>query len=163
MGRITVRPPQCPSEREEDMDSQTVIDKQLIRDLQNYYSYSIDSGEYDNLDNVFLPNAIADYGAAGFLDNLDDIKETIRGALEPLTVAQHVNGNEWAEIDGDAAAAGCYFRVHMHREGVPGGEHFEMGGRYDDELVRTVDGWRFAKRTITLLWSDGNPNVRWVR
>ncbi len=34
------------------MDTQTLIDKQLIRDLQNYYSYSIDSGEYDNLDNV---------------------------------------------------------------------------------------------------------------
>ncbi|MFP6836207.1 MAG: hypothetical protein VB948_08885 [Pseudomonadales bacterium] len=34
------------------MDTQTLIDKQLIRELQNHYSYSIDSGEYDNLDNV---------------------------------------------------------------------------------------------------------------
>jgi hypothetical protein len=145
------------------MDTQTLIDKQLIRDLQNRYSYSIDSGEYDNLDDVFLPNVVADYGAAGLTNSLDDVKNTIRGALEPLSAVQHVNGNQWAEIDGDAACAGCYFQVHMYREGTQGGEHFEMGGRYDDELVRTADGWRFAKRAITLLWSDGNPDVRWVR
>lgn len=37
------------------MDARAVIDKQLIRELQNHYSYSIDSGAYDNLDAVFLP------------------------------------------------------------------------------------------------------------
>ncbi len=37
------------------MDAQAVIDKQVIRDLQNYYSYTIDSGAYNNLDAVFLP------------------------------------------------------------------------------------------------------------
>lgn len=36
-------------------DAQAVIDKQVIRDLQNYYSYTIDSGAYNNLDAVFLP------------------------------------------------------------------------------------------------------------
>jgi hypothetical protein len=72
-----------------------------------------------------------------------------------------MNTNQWAEIDGDLAQAGCYFMVHMHKEGVTGGEHFEMGGRYDDELVRAAGGWQFSKRTITILWSDGNPKVRW--
>ena len=145
------------------MDTQTVIDKQLIRELQNSYSYSIDSGQYDNLDSMFMPDAIYDFGPAGFSDNLNEVKRTIRNAIEPLTVAQHVNGNEWADIRGDTATAGCYFQVHMYLEGMAGGEHFEMGGRYDDTLVRTTDGWRFAKRAITILWSDGNPDVRWVR
>jgi hypothetical protein len=49
----------------------------------------------------------------------------------------------------------------MFKEGVFDGEHFEMGGRYDDELLRTPDGWRFTSRTITILWSDGNRKVRW--
>ncbi len=145
------------------MDTQTLIDKQLIRELQNSYSYAMDSGRYDNLDRMFLPDAVYDFGPAGSASTLAQIKQTIRNALEPLTVAQHVNGNPWAEIDGDAATAGCYLRVHMHRAGLAGGEHFEMGGRYDDELVRTADGWRFAKRTITILWTEGNPDVRWVR
>ena len=30
-------------------------------------------------------------------------------------------------------------------------------------LLRTDGGWRISKRTLTILWSEGNPDVRWVR
>ena len=144
------------------MDARTeeIIDKQRIRDLQNHYSYSIDCGKYDNLDAIFTPNATYHF-VTGSTDNIEALKTTIRDALSPLTTSQHINGNQWSDIEGDFAIAGCYFTVHMYREGLADGEHFEMGGRYDDELVRTADGWRFSKRTITILWSDGNPKVRW--
>ena len=144
------------------MDARTeeIIDKQRIQELQNHYSYSIDSGQYDNLDVLFTSNATYNF-VTGFTDNIEALKTTIRDALSPLTTSQHVNGNQWAEINGNLAKAGCYFTVHMHKEGLADGEHFEMGGRYDDELVRAADGWQFSKRTITILWSDGNPKVRW--
>ena len=144
------------------MDARTeeITDKQHIRELQNHYSYSIDSGQYDNLDVMFTSNATYNF-VTGSTDNIEALKTTIRGALSPLTTSQHVNGNQWAEINGNLAKAGCYFTVHMYKEGLADGEHFEMGGRYDDELVRAADGWQFSKRTITILWSDGNPKVRW--
>ena len=144
------------------MDARTeeIADKQPILELQNRYSYSIDSGQYDHLDAMFTPDATYHF-LTGSTDNVESLKSTIRDALSPLTISQHINGNQWAEIDGDLAKAGCYFTVHMYKEGLANGEHFEMGGRYDDELVRTSEGWRFSKRTITILWSDGNPKVRW--
>ena len=125
-----------------------ITDKQRIRELQNHYSYSIDFGKYDNLDVMFTPNATYNF-VTGSTDNIKTLKRTIRDALSPLTTSQHTNGNQWAEIEGDLAKAGCYFTVHMYKEGLADGEHFEMGGRYDDELIRTADGWRFSKRTIT--------------
>ena len=137
-----------------------IIDKQHIQELQNYYSYSIDSGQYDQLDAMFTPDATYHF-VTGSTDNIESLKNTIRDALSTLTTSQHINGNQWAGIDGDLAKAGCYFTVHMYKEGLANGEHFEMGGRYDDELVRTSEGWRFSKRAITILWSDGNPKVRW--
>ena len=144
------------------MDTRTeeITDKQHIRELQNHYSYSIDFGKYDNLDGMFTHNATYNF-VTGSTDNIEALKKTIRDALSPLTTSQHINNNQWAEIEGDLAKAGCYFTVHMYKEGLTDGEHFEMGGRYDDELVRTADGWRFSKRTISILWSDGNPKVRW--
>ena len=144
------------------MDAQTeeTTDKVRIGELQNHYAYSIDSGNYDNLDVMFTPDATYTF-ITGSTDNIEALKSTIRDALSPLTSSQHINGNQWAEIEGDLAKAGCYFTVHMHKEGLANGEHFEMGGRYDDELIRTSDGWRFSKRTITILWSDGNRKVRW--
>ena len=140
--------------------NQEIPDKQHIRELQNRYSYAIDSGQYDKLDGMFTPDATYHF-VTGSTDNLEALKNTIRDALQPLTSSQHINGNQWAEITGDHATAGCYFTVHMFKEGVADGEHFEMGGRYDDELLRTPDGWRFTNRTITIMWSDGNRKVRW--
>jgi hypothetical protein len=140
--------------------NQEIPDKQHIRELQNRYSYAIDSGQYDKLDGMFTPDATYNF-VTGSTDNLEALKNTIRDALQPLSSSQHINGNQWAEIAGDRATAGCYFTVHMFKEGVADGEHFEMGGRYDDELLRTPNGWRFTSRTITILWSDGNRKVRW--
>jgi hypothetical protein len=140
---------------------QTVMDRLEIYDLQTRYSMAIDAGCYDDLDDLFLPDVVADYGALGELRGVEAVKDACRDALEPLTVAQHVNANHWADLDGDTARAGCYFRVHQHREGTPGGEHFAMGGRYDDDVVRTPDGWRIARRTLRVLWAEGNPEVRW--
>ena len=140
--------------------NQEIPDKQHIRELQNRYSYAIDSGQYDKLDVMFTPDATYNF-VTGATDNLEALKNTIRDALQPLSSSQHINGNQWAEIEGDRARAGCYFTVHMVKEGLADGEHFEMGGRYDDELLRTPDGWRFTSRTITILWSDGNRKVRW--
>ena len=137
-----------------------IADKQHIQELQNRYSCSIDSGQYDNLDAMFTPDATYHF-VTGSTDNVESLKSTICDTLSPLTTSQHINGNQWAGIDGDLAKAGCYFAVHMYKEGLANGEHFEMGGRYDDELVRTSEGWRFSKRAITILWSDGNPKVRW--
>ena len=140
--------------------NQEIPDKQHIRELQNRYSYAIDSGQYDKLDGMFTPDATYNF-VTGSTDNLEALKNTIQEALLPLTSSQHINGNQWVESAGDCATAGCYFTVHMFKEGVVDGEHFEMGGRYDDELLRTPDGWRFTSRSITILWSEGNRRVRW--
>jgi len=145
------------------MNAQDLADIQAIRDLQNWYSYSIDAGLYDNLDDIFSGDVIADYGPAGYNDGVAAVKETCRGALEPLTAVQHINGNQVAQINGNTATASCYFHVHQHREGTEGGDHFEMGGRYDDELERRPEGWRITKRRLTIIWSAGNPDVRWQR
>jgi hypothetical protein len=145
------------------MEPQLVSDQLEIYNLQTRYSLTIDSGDYDGLDDVFTAEGVADYSPAGFASTLDlrEIKESCRVALEPLTSVQHTNGNHWADIDGDRARAGCYFRVHMFLEGTPGGEHFEMGGKYEDDLVRTADGWRIERRKLSILSADGNRDVRY--
>ena len=88
---------------------------------------------------MFTPDATYNF-VTGSTDNLEALKNTIRDALQPLSSSQHINANQWAEIEGDRATAGCYFTVHMYKEGLADGEHFEMGGRYEDELIRTLMG-----------------------
>jgi ketosteroid isomerase-like protein len=138
-----------------------LADVQAIRDLQVAYTYAIDSGDYENLDRIFTADAVGDYDRAGLVEGVEAIKALCRQALEPLTAAQHLNANHLVNISGDEATASCYLTVHLYREDTPGGDHLKMGGRYDDQLVRTDKGWRIKHRKLTLLWSDGNPEVRW--
>ena len=142
------------------MDVQTLLDKQEIHDLQVRYSRALDQHNFDDLDNVFTADVVADYAHAGQHTTIDQVKRACHDALVELDASHHQNGNHWAEIAGDAATAGCYFRVHLFRDGAPGGNSYRMGGRYDDRLVRTSEGWRITHRRITIDWSEGNPNVR---
>ncbi|WP_202238665.1 nuclear transport factor 2 family protein [Streptomyces sp. SN-593] len=34
-----------------------------------------------------------------------------------------------------------------------------IGGRYDDRLTRTADGWRITRRKVTVPWTQGNARV----
>lgn len=144
-----------------DISARNLVDAQDIRDLQVAYAYAIDSGAYEDLERVFTIDAVGDYDRAGRVEGVAAIKALCRQALEPLTAAQHLNANHRVDIDGDTASASCYLTVHLYRENTPGGDHLKMGGRYDDELVRTDAGWRIRHRKLTLLWSEGNPDVRW--
>ena len=38
-------------------------------------------------------------------------------------------------------------------------EHFVMGGAYDDELIRTAEGWRIEVRRLTIQWTTGSVSV----
>jgi hypothetical protein len=53
-------------------------------------------------------------------------------------------------VDGDRATARSY--VHAVLQAVPddGASWVEAVGHYDDELVRTPDGWRIARRATSI-------------
>jgi hypothetical protein len=37
--------------------------------------------------------------------------------------------------------------------------NYVIAGRYEDELVRTADGWRVSFRRLVVVWTDGNLAV----
>jgi hypothetical protein len=66
----------------------------------------------------------------------------------------HVTVNATVEVDGDRAVQDVKLLV-LSRPGPDAppdkrGSRLRSTGRYHDELVRTPDGWRFARRTCTL-------------
>lgn len=55
--------------------------------------------------------------------------------------------NYVVSVDGDEAAARTYIDAWIMS--VDGASGINALGIYDDELVRTDDGWRIARRTLT--------------
>jgi SnoaL-like protein len=55
--------------------------------------------------------------------------------------------NPVIDVDGDRATARSYVDAWItSKDGLSG---INAIGFYDDELVRTFDGWRIARRTFT--------------
>lgn len=132
-------------------------DRQEIVELTHAYCWALDSRDWDALDHVFTPNATAEL--AGDLTGVEEIKARVRAALEPLDASQHMVANQQVRVDGDRATCRTYLQAQHVRRAAAGGSTFMVGGRYEDRLVRTAEGWRIERRDLTILWTDGNPAV----
>jgi hypothetical protein len=68
--------------------------------------------------------------------------------------------NYLVNIAGDTAQTFTYGLWRLIRKGVEGGDAWEGSGWYDDELVRSEDGWLIKCRTCRIVWWSGNPLVQ---
>lgn len=138
--------------------SSDLEDRLAIIELTHRYCWALDSKQFDLLDTVFLPDATAELRSAP-LEGRDAIRNRIRNALDPLDATQHTVSNHLVTIDGDTASARTYLHSQHVRTGTPGGELYVIAGRYEDELVRTPEGWRIRFRRLVTVWSEGNLDV----
>jgi hypothetical protein len=133
-------------------------DRLAIIELTHRYCWALDSKSVDLLDTVFAPEATAELRSAP-LEGLEAIRQRIGAALAPLDATQHTVTNHMVVIDGDRATSRCYLHSQHVRAGVEGGELYVIAGRYEDELVRTPEGWRITFRRLVGVWTDGNIEV----
>jgi hypothetical protein len=140
-------------------DLQTLLDDHEIRHLAFRYCRALDTKDWALLDDVFVPDATAELGAPTLLTGIEEIRGRIRAALGLLDDSQHLVGNHEIDVDGDTATHRCYLQAQHIRAAADGGPNYLVGGRYDDRLVRTADGWRIVHRTLTVMWTDGNVDV----
>lgn len=137
---------------------QELLDKQEIIDLTIAYGWLLDHGPRERLHEVFTDDAVANYMGEEFR-GLQTIIDKVESALGPLSVSQHIVSNQQVRLDGDRATARCYLHAQHTLRGTEGGDNFVMAGRYEDQLVRTPDGWRITHRRLTIDWTEGNPAV----
>jgi 3-phenylpropionate/cinnamic acid dioxygenase small subunit len=139
--------------------SDQLVDRQAINDVCTTYALALDSRDWVRLRSCFTADAVADYGGTGATEGYDAIEATCRAALEPLAASQHLLGNHLVAVDGDRASSTCYFQAQHVMTGLASGSDYLVAGRYDDDFVRTPSGWRIAHRTLTVMWTSGNPAV----
>ncbi len=132
-------------------------DRQDIIDLTIEYCWTLDTKDFDHLCEVFHPDATAFLGIE--LSSRNSIIEKIRGSLTPLDASQHLVANHQVRVDGDTAKSRCYLQAQHVRNAAVGGLNYIIGGRYEDDLVRTTQGWRILRRVLHRDWTEGNLAV----
>ena len=132
-------------------------DRSEIADLLARYAIACDRREFDSLRTMFTPDAQATYSGVRLEPGIDNIVAHMQ-PMKNFPVTQHIVGSMTIAVDGDTATATSYTTVHVVRP-LEGGGHdlVHRGLSYDDRLVRTAEGWRFAERFHQVLWSTNQP------
>ena len=132
---------------------QELSDRFEIQDLIARYSQLLDRRAWDDMDALFTADCVLDYTSTGAIKgSWPEHKAYDMEVLTPFKGTQHVMGLPVIHVDGDTATARtiCFNPMIINDKKL-----FYVGLWYDDELVRTDTGWRFAKRTEELSYFDG--------
>jgi hypothetical protein len=121
-------------------------DRDEIVDLTIRYATAIDRRQYQLLSTVFTADADLDYGEVGQWTGAAEVIEFMDRAHAGAANTMHRMSNQVIVVDGDAATARTYVDALILG---PGGSGVNAVGFYDDEVIRTANGWRISKRTFT--------------
>ena len=149
--------------------AQLAADRYEIADALHRFAFGLDHGDADSLSSALTEDCVLDFRPAGKKLGLDFPRLTGRKAivdaliplLGPLDTS-HAVTNLQIEIDDDSATLYCYVMAQhfMPREGPrPGTENALLMNRYDCQLVRDDQRWRFKQIVIDNAWAQGNPEI----
>jgi len=136
---------------------QEISDRMQIDDLLIRYTVAIDTKDYKLLDTCFTADADVDYTTSGGIKGkYPEVRAWLEKALAAFTMTQHLITNTTLTLSGDTATARTIVFNPMGTPNKSGSLHiFYVGAYYNDELVRTSDGWRIQQRYEEQAFMDG--------
>ena len=127
------------------------VAKQDIAEVLVRYASGIDRRDWALFRTCFADDVHAEYTGIGVWDSADSITEFMEGSHAEMGHTMHQLSNLAITVTGDEATARSYVdAVLMAPDGRTG---LNPIGYYDDELVRTADGWR----TFENAWRPISP------
>lgn len=122
-------------------------DRLAITDLLIRYATGIDSRDWALFRDVFADVCVLDYGEIGTWNSADAVTEFMASAHSMAGHTLHRMTNQAIAVTGDTATARTYVDgLIMAADNTSG---VNAIGYYDDQLIRTEDGWRIARRRFT--------------
>jgi hypothetical protein len=149
--------------------AQLANDRYEIADALHRFAFGLDHGDADSLASALTEDCVLDFRPAGRkleldfpkLIGRDVIVEALIPLLGPLDTS-HTVSNLQIEISENTATMYAYVmgQHFMPREGSRrGSENALLMNRYDCELVRDDQKWRFKRVAIDNAWVQGDPEI----
>lgn len=148
---------------------QLLQDRVEIADTLYRYAFGLDHGDPDSLASAFTEDGVIDFTQASrklglefsVLNGRDQIVHTLVPMIGPLDTS-HTASNLQIEVSGDTATLHAHL---MSQHFMPGDgprrgtEYALLMNRYDADLVRDGQKWRFKRVMIDNAWADGDPSI----
>ncbi|MHC9292302.1 nuclear transport factor 2 family protein [Mycobacterium sp. LTG2003] len=122
-------------------------DREEITDVLVRYATGIDRRDWPLFRTVFTADCALDYGEIGTWSSVEEVTAFMEEAHAMAGHTMHRLTNHAIAVDGDTATARTYVDALIMASDNNSGVN--AAGFYDDELVRTAEGWRIARRRFT--------------
>ncbi|WP_367124640.1 nuclear transport factor 2 family protein [Streptomyces phytohabitans] len=143
----------------------TDSDRAEIVELLGRYADMADLKDFDTPERVYADEVALDFesvvGVPPMTVPLDQYVEVLRGAFAPFAATHHVISGHVVALDGDRATVHAHVRAEhwLPAESAAGGpDCWLVVGFYDNEAVRTPDGWRLSRVKLTATHQE-NPQL----
>jgi 3-phenylpropionate/cinnamic acid dioxygenase small subunit len=111
------------------------------------YATGIDRRDWTLFHSIFTDDCELDYGEIGVWKGADEVTEFMRQAHELAGHTMHRLTNQVITVDGDSAQARTYVDALIMLADNSSGVN--AAGFYDDDFVRSAEGWQIARRRFT--------------
>lgn len=130
------------------MNLEELQDRKEIEELLYRYAWMVDKRKWELMDGVFAPGATIDYTSTGGVKGpYRETLEWLNRALAGWPLNLHVISNIVVEFSGATVQSRCMFMAPMGRLKDDGSQDVILnGGHYYDDLIKTAQGWRIARR-----------------
>jgi len=137
---------------------QEAIDKMTIGEMQSRYMFALDWRDPDMYASLFTDDAVLEWpeGRAEGKEAIRTSCERVGAFFDAISNAtpnkkpfalRHFVTNQVFDIQGDTARAWAYW-FDLSNDNMARWPYVAGYGYYEDELVRTADGWRFSRRKV---------------
>jgi SnoaL-like domain len=150
--------------------AQLACDRYEIADTLHRYAFGLDHGDPDSLASALTEDCLFDFRPAGAKLGIDfpalTGREAIVGNVLPLIGpldTSHTASNLQIEIRENNSATLSAYVMSQHfmpwQGSRRGSENALLMNRYDCELARDGQKWRFKRITIDNAWVQGDPEI----
>lgn len=145
-----------------------LIDRAAISDVVHAYATGLDRRDWVLYRSIFTDTIEMDFESVGIRAGIYKADNWTRDAqrlFAGFRATQHTSTNHVHVLRGDHATCTSnmqaeHFVIREPNDGLDdGADRWTLGGYYINELLRTADGWKLAKVTLTSTWQTGNPEV----
>ena len=134
---------------------QLLLDRMAITELIHCYATGVDTRDWPLFRSIFTEEIEVWLGSTAASAaplkrvHADTFTERVSRTIGRFAVTQHVLTNHRITVHGD-------YR-HVHRPEEAGQSVWDIGGYYTHHLTRTAQGWKIARYTLTVTWTENTP------
>ena len=134
-----------------EQEIRNLADRAAICDLLYRYAFGLDTRDWSRWRELFVEDVVGEYPNQTY-----NGREALVAGISRLgrwAATEHFITNQLMEIKGDRARSVAYLHaVHVPNADAPD-EHFDMGGWYLLEHIRTARGWQISRLKLVRSWS----------